>query len=253
MSVRLFGRELAAGRGVELRAADESAGPVEILIYDVIGKYFDWASGKEAGISAAQLVQDLATLKGRDLTVRINSAGGIVHEGVAIYNALKRHDAPVSVAVDGNASSIASLIAMAGTEIAMAENATMMIHSAWVYAAGNARDLRQLADVLDRLDEALQVTYARRTGQPDEQVKSWMLAETWMTAKEALDRGFATKIVDGTKEIAASAKLDPSMFRALDPTQLKAVAIEGVDIEERRQRTALARARLRVLKAATSD
>ncbi len=246
----LLGRDLVKGAGLAFRAESEAQGPVEILLYDVIGRYYDWDTGELAGIDAKDFVEQLAQLKGRELLVRLNSRGGIVSEGVAIYNALRRHDAAVNVAIDGQAHSIASIIAMAGRKISMAENATMMIHCAWTVAMGNADEFRKLAVAMDALDESLMVTYARRSQQPEDEVMGWMRSETWMTARQCQERGFCDSIVDGATEVKAMAPArDPKRLRALTREQLDALRIDGVDIEKRRERQTTMAAKVRLLRA----
>lgn len=137
------------------------------------------------------------------IDIYINSGGGDVFAGEAIYNMLRRHNARKVVYVDGLAASIASIIAMVGDEIIMPENAMMMIHEAWTIAGGNKRDLRGMADTLERLDGALCGIYVARTGNTDEEIMHMMESETWMTASEAVAAGFADKL-EANKKIAAS-------------------------------------------------
>jgi ATP-dependent protease ClpP protease subunit len=111
-----------------------------------------------------QFVQELNALQVDKITVRINSMGGSVPDGLAIYNAMRRHAAHITVEVDGMAFSIASLIAMGGDTVHMAANALMMIHAPWTVAAGNAAELRQTADTLDTWAAAMASSYAAKTG-----------------------------------------------------------------------------------------
>jgi len=158
----------------------------EVMIYDEIG-YF--------GITAKQLVNEINALKVNRITVAINSPGGDVFDGIAIYNALKMHDATIAVRVDGLAASIASIIAMAGDEITMADTAYMMIHNPWSIEVGEADAMRKTADLLDKLTGTLLATYAKRTGGNTEEIQNMMNAETWMTADEAVASGFADSIL----------------------------------------------------------
>ncbi|RYF52821.1 MAG: Clp protease ClpP, partial [Comamonadaceae bacterium] len=125
-------------------AAIGALAAAEILIYGDIGESW-W----DETVSAKSFLQELNALDVDDITVRINSLGGSVPDGIAICNAMKRHKAKVTVEIDGIAYSIASLIAMGGDTINMASNALMMIHAPWTYAAGNSAELRELADQLD--------------------------------------------------------------------------------------------------------
>jgi ATP-dependent Clp protease protease subunit len=181
-------------KGYQIKALAESA---EILIYDEIGE--SWIGG----ISAKQFATDLKDLKKvKDINVRINSEGGSVFEGHAIFNALRNHSARITVDIDGLAASIASIIAMAGDEIRMAENAFIMIHDPWMVAAGTAEDLRSQAEVMDKVQEKLVNTYVKRTNGDAEQIAAWMRDETWMNAEEALERGFVDSIVEETRMAA---------------------------------------------------
>ena len=155
------------------------------------------------GISAKQFAEDLKGLKNiKEINLRLNSEGGSVFDGHAIFNALRNHDARVVVDIDGLAASIASIIAMAGDEIRMAENAFMMIHDPWVVAAGTAEELRSQADVMDKVQEKLVNTYVKRTGGDADEIAGWMAAETWMNAEEALERGFVDSITEETRMAA---------------------------------------------------
>lgn len=173
----------------------------DLYIYELIGGGF-WSSG----ITAKQVTEALDKMKDiKTLNVYINSEGGDVFEGKAIYNAIKRHSARKVVHVDGIAASAATLVAMAGDEIRTAANATWMIHEVWTVAMGNASELRAAADVLEKENGSLADTYVRRTGNSAEQVREWMAAETWMNAQEALDRKFTDKITEDEEEEPAAA------------------------------------------------
>ena len=181
----------------------------EILVYDVIGE--DWFGG----LSAKQFVQDLAALGDvEQITVRINSIGGEVFEGVAIYNALKDHPATVTVQIDGIAASVASVIAMAGSKVVISPLAMIMIHNPAVMAFGEAPDLRRAADLLDKITESVAIpAYARTKLSPDE-LKAAMAAETWYSAEEAVAAGFADEITQAVaSEPEARAGYDLSMFK----------------------------------------
>lgn len=174
---------------IEAKADDRA----EILIYDEIG-YDPWF---DAGIAAEDIVRDLQAIKAPRIDVRINSVGGSVFEGNAIYNALARHPAHVDVYIDGIAASIASVIAMAGDRIHIAANAHVMIHNPHGVVWGEAADMRRMADTLDKIRGSLVGTYARRTGHDTAQIEAWMDAETWFNAEEAVEHGFADEIVEG--------------------------------------------------------
>jgi ATP-dependent protease ClpP protease subunit len=131
---------------------------------------------------------------GKALTISINTYGGDAFAGFAIHNMLARHDGPKTVVVEAVAASAGSIIAMAGDEIVMPENAFMMIHPAQGWAMGDADQARHLAELLDNISSAARRIYAQRTGLPEDEVGALMAAETWFTADQALAKGFATSV-----------------------------------------------------------
>lgn len=153
-------------------------------------------------ITPQTLVDQLKECEGA-LDVHINSGGGDVFAGMAIYNILKRYEGGMTVYIDGLAASIASVIAMAGDRIIMPENALMMIHNAWTIAIGNAGDLRSTADELERVDGLIRDIYAARSGRDGDEIADAMADETWYTAAEALKAGLVDEI-EANKAIAAS-------------------------------------------------
>ena len=163
-------------------AADKT--PV-LSIFDDIGAY---------GVSAKSFLNDLRTVTTDEVDVEINSPGGDVFAGLAIYNGLRASGKKINVKVLGLAASAASLVAMAGDTIEMPENAFMMIHNPWGFAMGGADEMRNTADVLDKIGAGLVSTYAKRTGKTDQEITALLDAETWMTAQEAVDAGFATSV-----------------------------------------------------------
>jgi ATP-dependent Clp protease, protease subunit len=178
------------------KADDNSA---EIVIYDEIGKSF-WG---EASISAKQFLEDLEALgEVENITLRINSPGGDVFDGVAIHNALKNHGAKITAQIDGIAASIASYIAMAASKIVMPSNAFMLIHGASGFAFGNADDMRSIADDLDRVDKSIIATYAARSKSTAAKIKALMKEDRLMDAAEAKDLGLADEV---TKEVKMAA------------------------------------------------
>lgn len=160
----------------------------ELYLYDAIGKDFFGD-----GITAQTVMEELKKCSGSQLDIYVNSPGGSVFEGLAIYNQLKRWKGKKVVHIDGIAASIASVVAMAGDEINIASNGMMMIHQAWGGTVGNADEMRKFADSLEKIDATLLDTYVARTGGNKKQIQEWMTAETWMTADEAVSRKFATK------------------------------------------------------------
>ncbi len=169
-------------------AAEETA---EIMIFEQIGKDF-WTGD---GIDAKSFVNDLKGVKAKKINIDINSPGGSVFDGNAIYNALKAHKAHKHVKISGIAASISSVIAMAGDTIEMPENAMMMIHDPWSFAMGNSDEMMKQAEVLDKIKEGLVSAYVNRTGNDEKTVSKWMTDETWLTAKEAKEHGFCDTIM----------------------------------------------------------
>jgi ATP-dependent Clp protease, protease subunit len=202
----------ALERWTPLAAAD-STDPAEISIYDTIGED-PWTGG---GWTARRMAGVLRNVAGRDVTVAINSPGGDVFEGIAIYNQLREHKARVNVRVMGLAASAASLIAMAGDDIRMGRGAMMMVHNAWGIAIGNRHDMRAAAAVLEPIDDAMADIYAARSGAKKKRMADMMDAETWMSAAQAVENGLADGVLDddpspaqaaARPEIAARHQLD---------------------------------------------
>lgn len=186
----------------EIRAKGNAE--AEILIYGDIG-----ASWNEESVTAAKFVRDLNALDAKTINVRLNSYGGAVSDALAIYNALARHPATVNTHVDGVAVSAASLIAMAGKKVHMAENAVMMIHGPIAWAGGNASDMREMADILDKYAQAMAPSYAAKTGKPASEMLALLTdgEDHWYTATEAQAAGFADEITAAIP-VEASFKLD---------------------------------------------
>lgn len=209
--------------GYRVVAAKDSA---TIYLYGPIGASW-WDDG---GISANQFRKDLDALGAiKTIDVRINSEGGDVFDGQAIYTLLVQHKAAVTVHIDGLAASAASFIAMAGDTIEIAESAFVMIHNAAGGCWGGAEAMRKTADLLESVNGALQDIYAARTRNSVADLKKWMDAETWWTGKEAVAKGFADKVVPNLA-VAASVR-DPAKYRHL-PAALRprrAAAMASID------------------------
>lgn len=185
----------------DLRQAADP-GVLELYIYgDVEGDYYDWWSGKTiTPETSANIFRDaLASYPdAAEIRLYINSYGGSVFEGTAIYNQLKRHPAHKTVYVDGFACSIASVIAMAGDTVVMPRNTMMMIHNMWTAAVGNAAALRKAADDLDTINAAGRAAYLEKAGDKlsEEKLIEMMDAETWLTAEECIACGLADRYAD---------------------------------------------------------
>ena len=195
-------------------AEGEAPKPAEVLIYGNIGDRWN-----EDGVIASELVRDLSALEADTINLRINSYGGSVPDGLAIYNALRRHKATVNVFVDGVAISCASYIAMAGDTITMAKNSQMMIHAPWTFAYGNSNDMREQADILDRYAKAMASAYADKSGKTYEDALALLTdgKDHWFLAEEAVAEGFADQI--GEEESIAA-----SLARSFDLTRFTPAA-----------------------------
>ena len=193
--------------------------PSKIYLYGTVGYDID--------SNYMRLALDEAT--DGDLELRINSGGGDVFEGQAIYSLLESWKTTtgnrVIVYIDGIAASVASVIAMAGSEIQMSSNALMMIHNPWTPAAvGGADDLRDLANVLDKIRETIVTVYETRSGIDRDAIGLMMDEETWFTAAEAVNFGFADQIVNASEETVASIKAfnyvnAPDWVQAVEPIE----------------------------------
>lgn len=179
------------------RIKAQDTGPIEVLIYDFIDMW---------GVRAEDFKREFeaAAETGRDIVVDITSPGGDVFDGMAIYNTIAKYRDRVTVNISGVAASIASVIALAGASLRMAEGTFFMIHNPWSMALGEAKDLRARADTLDKIRGEIIGVYSRKTGMKAEEIGESMDSETWYTPEEAYTAGFADEIA-GTGEIAAAA------------------------------------------------
>lgn len=183
--------------------AEGEAPVAEVYIFGDIGESW-W----EETVTAKEFVKDFAAIEAGAITVRVNSYGGSVTDGVAIYNAIRRHPANVTISIEAAAYSIASLIAMAGDRVEMADNALLMIHAPWGYAVGNSVDMRDMADTLDKYSAAMASSYVQKSGMTQEEILALLTdgEDHYYTADEAKAAGFVDEVVGGLP-IAASAGL----------------------------------------------
>lgn len=191
--------------------AEDKPAAAEVYIYGNIGDRWD-----ENGVVAADLVRELTALDADTIVLRINSYGGSVTDGIAIYNALKRHPATVDVHVDGVALSMAGYIAMAGDTLTMAKNAQLMVHAPWGYAVGNAAELRVQAEVLDRYAKAMASAYADKSGKSIADALALLTdgKDHWFSAEEAVTEGFADVVGEPSDAQASLANsFDLSRFK----------------------------------------
>ncbi len=201
-----------------------------ISILDVIGE--DYWSG--TGVTANRISAVLRSIGNQDIVVRINSPGGDMFEGIAIYNLLRAHPAKVTVEILGWAASAASIIAMAGDEIRMGLGSFMMVHNAWGMVIGNRHDMREAAHLFDQFDAALADIYQARTGMKRADIEQLMDAETFMAPAQTVEYGFADAIDDVVQVKAnASAPHRPEILakRRIDA----ALAQQGISRTERRK------------------
>lgn len=207
------------------RMQARATGTAEILIYETIGGSF-W----EEGIGAKQFAEDLHALGNvAVLDIRINSPGGSVPEGLAIYNTLLRHGARKHVYIDGIAASIASVIAMAGDRVIMPQNALLMVHDPTAYVEGTEEDMRKMAEALGKAKLGLISAYKRKSALTDDEIAALMTAETWMTADEAKQKGFVDEVI-GAVQVAAH--FDLSKFKNVHFSTEKTDKQEGKKMDE---------------------
>lgn len=167
-------------------AADDTT----INIYSTIGEY-----GDGQGMTAKIVNNILRKADGREITVNINSPGGDFFEGNAIYNLLKEYKGGVNIRVVGLAASAASIVAMAGTKIEIAESGLMMIHNSWTIALGNRHDMEKVSKTLAKFDASMNEVYQKRTGMSETEIAAMMDDETWLDGAECIEQGFATSLL----------------------------------------------------------
>ena len=190
---------------IKTAAADDGTNCAEVYIFDYIG-YWD--------ISARSFIDELQAIDADQIDLHINSPGGAVFDGVAIQNSIKHHKANVTVYIDGIAGSIASIIALAGDQVMIADNAYVMIHNPSSIVWGEAADMIKEAEVLDKLADGLAGDYARQMDITIEEARALMDAETWYLGQEAVDAGYADSTFAGTQ---AAASFDLKRFSAKAP------------------------------------
>jgi ATP-dependent Clp protease protease subunit len=198
-----------------------------IYIYDVIGP--EWA-GMD---SDADLVRALSEFKGKPVEVRINSPGGSADMGIAMYQALKRHDGEVTTVVDSLAASAASVAFLGGSKRYMATGSRLMIHEASTIAWGDASGLRKIADVLDQYNDDIVDIYAEVSGQAADELRAMMADETWMSRKDAIEKGFAMDMT-AEPDPKAEAKIVPQSWYKKTPQALLRPSLALKHIQQRK-------------------
>lgn len=198
--LKLLALNKASARKFEI-VKGEGDQPTTIYLYDVIV-----ATDEEAewwgGVSAQSFVKQFREIQG-DIKLRINSPGGDVFAARAMEQAIREHSGRVTAVIDGYAASAASYLALAADEVEIAPGAFFMIHKAWTLAYGNEDDLLSVAALLNKIDESQVASYAAETGQTPEQLREWMRAETWFSAEESIQYGFADRLASGAVKDSA--------------------------------------------------
>lgn len=177
----------------------------------------------DGGVSADDFKTLLAEHDGNDVVIHLDSEGGIVTDGLAIYNSLMEYKGKVTIVVDTLAASIASVVAMAADKLILKSTAQLMIHSCWTVAAGNATEFRDLAHAMDKLDEGIASTYAERSGKDKDEYLQMMKKDTYFTAEEAVEMGLADEVLHLTKERKSAAKAERQPL-ALAPVNSASIA-----------------------------
>ena len=181
----------------------------DIYIFDEIGTY---------GVTAQDFISEIKGLKDMPINLRINSLGGDVFDGMAMYNVIKRREAKTTVYIEGIAASIATIIALGADEVIMAENSLFMIHNAWGGASGEAKDMRKTAETLEKITSELTDIYVKKTGLSYDTLAEMMDEESWLNADEAFALGFIDTISDSIK---VAAKYDVSKFKNITQEEIK--------------------------------
>ena len=194
----IWGREIDNKSPYTIKALSDDS--TEIWIMDVLG--YPWND-------INSMIREVSSLKSKDILVRINSPGGDPIDTFALYHALKNHSAKVTVRIESLAASAASFLALAGDEVQAYSSSLFMIHNSWAVVAGNRFELQDIADFLEKIDANMQDVYASKTKLGKREIADMMKAETWLSAKEAKNKGFIDTIIDGK---GAKAEFDLSIF-----------------------------------------
>lgn len=217
----------ALQRWADIAPAAAAGDSAEISIFDQIGETWDGS-----GFTPKKMAAILRNVGERPVSIAINSPGGDMFDGIAIYNQLAEHPAEVNVKVVGVAASAASIVAMAGDNIAIGAGSFLMIHNAWGAVIGNRHDFKAAADLFAPFDEAMAGIYAARTGMKADKIAAMMDAETWIAAQSAVDQGFANEILPAVTPAASAQTTGHVAARARIDALL---AQQGVPRSERRK------------------
>lgn len=222
-------------RQMNSRAIENKGDETTIYIYDAIVSD-ELTAEYYGGVSAEAIVPQIRAIKGGTIHLRINSPGGDVFAAQAIISAIRDTGAKVIAHIDGFAASAATVIATAADEVKISDGALYMIHCGWTIAIGNAQDMRSTADLLDKVDSVIVAQYAKRTGKTADEIKTLMMAETWMTAQEAVDAGFANSVADTPKikaqwDLSAYEKA-PKQAQGISLARKKEMPSMNIDVME---------------------
>lgn len=193
--------------------SDEEKGSIEMR--GPIGDF-------EGGISADDFRDCMKDHAGANVTIHLDSEGGSVTDGLAMYNAIMQHEGEVTVHIDTIAASIATVIACAADKVVMNSNAKYMVHRCWTVAMGNCKDFRSTADIMELMDKDISRAYSERTGRGEDEMLAMMDAETWMSAEDALAQGFVDEVYE-VKRSPAKDKKEPKAL-AISPFVVSAKA-----------------------------
>ena len=204
----------------------------DIYIFGDIVEDWEKEWGFESDVSGLSLVNDVKDLDVDVINVHINSYGGVVSEGLAIYNTLKNHKAKIRTYCDGFACSAASVVFMAGDERIMNDASLLMIHNAWTRVSGNAAELRKQADDLEKITQASIEAYMSRVNITEDELKALLDAETWILPSEAVEWGFATSIIAASETNKAAASAQKALFSLLKNGMKADSKDEQIDLDE---------------------
>ncbi len=175
-------------RSKQFSVRNEDDQTAHVYLYDTIGGYW--------GIEAEAFIKELNNIKTPNITLHINCPGGDVFDGRAMATAIKQHASQITAQVDGLCASAATFLSTACHSVSMAEGAFYMIHEGWTLAVGNKRDLQKTATLLEKVDASILNDYEKKTGQDRQQLQAWVEGETWFSAEEAKENGFADSIIE---------------------------------------------------------
>ena len=203
----------------------------DIYIYGDITSW-PWYEDEVSSYTLSKELQELGDVE--EINIFINSYGGEVAEGLAIYNALKRHNAKINTYVDGFACSIASVIFMAGDNRYMSDTSLLMIHNAWTYTHGNAEELKKQAEDLEKITQASINAYMKHLNIEEEELKELMDNETWLNSTDAIEKGFASELIEPEDSLVANQSIRNKVSQKLTqgPIAQVSVSLGKDDIRE---------------------